>query len=171
MWHGCWGMACQRFPIEKDQRTNMTKFTSCASRWGAVILIVCLKLRSLKMWENNFYRTSRLVWSLTWLANLIHTRRRHVNQQFRAHLTCEQCLEAFLQNTAPRKGLSWYQEGSTKTWWALCKFCRRSIGFCYGSWHFDCDLVFDGLPTLQAILLCHSFLGSNLVCAVLFKNT
>lgn len=70
---------------------------------------------------------------------LTHTQRRHVNQQFHTHLTCEQCLEAFLQNMAPRKGLSSYQEGSTKTWWALCEFCRRSIGFCHGSQCFDCD--------------------------------
>ena len=63
MWHGCWGMACQRFPIEKDQRTNMTKFTSCASHWGTVIEV--LKLQSSKMWEKNFYCASWLVWSLS----------------------------------------------------------------------------------------------------------
>ena len=38
MWHGCQKMACRRFSIEIDQSTNMTKFTSFASRWGAVIV-------------------------------------------------------------------------------------------------------------------------------------
>ncbi|KAF8239545.1 hypothetical protein L208DRAFT_56850 [Tricholoma matsutake] len=32
MLHGCRGMACRRFPIEKDQSTNMTKFTSGLSQ-------------------------------------------------------------------------------------------------------------------------------------------
>ena len=47
----CWG-------------ANTATFTSVsvASRWGMVIM--CWKLRSLKMWKKNFYRASWMVWSL-----------------------------------------------------------------------------------------------------------
>ena len=49
------------FALKIDRSTNTTKFTSFASRWGAVIVSW-----SCGLWKcgKNFYRASRMVWSL-----------------------------------------------------------------------------------------------------------